>query len=60
MPSLCLFLLCMPWLTEVLAETSGWSLHGQNFSEQRLSPLTQINQESIHELGLAWFFDTGT
>lgn len=55
-----LLFLCALWTLEAPADESGWSLHGQNFSEQRLSPLTQINPQSLQDLGLAWFFDTGT
>jgi quinohemoprotein ethanol dehydrogenase len=55
-----LFFLCALWTLEAPADDSGWSLHGQSFFEQRLSPLTQINPQSVKDLGLAWFFDTGT
>ena len=43
------------------AETSAeWLSYGRSYSEQRYSPLDQINTESVGELGLAWFheFDT--
>ena len=37
-----------------------WLSYGRSYSEQRFSPLDQINAESVGELGLAWFheFDT--
>ncbi|MBA4794134.1 MAG: PQQ-dependent dehydrogenase, methanol/ethanol family [Phenylobacterium sp.] len=37
-----------------------WLSYGRSYSEQRFSPLDQINTESVGELGLAWFheFDT--
>ena len=43
--------------TETNAE---WLSYGRSYSEQRYSPLDQINTESVDELGLAWFheFDT--
>ncbi len=43
------------------AETNAeWLSYGRSYSEQRYSPLDQINTESVGELGLAWFheFDT--
>ncbi|MEM7081028.1 MAG: PQQ-dependent dehydrogenase, methanol/ethanol family, partial [Pseudomonadota bacterium] len=42
------------------AEPHNWLTHGRTYSEQRYSPLTQINTENIGELGLAWSFDTAT
>ncbi len=39
------------------ADNSGWRTHGRTYSEQRHSPLSQINPESVSELGLAWSFD---
>lgn len=41
-------------------EPGNWLAHGRTFDEQRFSPLAQINQDSITELGLAWYWDTGT
>ena len=37
-----------------------WPLHGNDWGEQRHSPLHQINAENIAELGLAWAFDLYT
>jgi len=37
-----------------------WVTHGRTYSEQRFSPLTQINQENVEKLGLAWYFDLDT
>ncbi len=42
------------------AEPENWLLHGRTYDEQRFSPLTQINTESIDDLSLAWHFETGT
>lgn len=42
------------------AEPHNWLLHGRTYSEQRFSPLQEINTESVSELGLAWHFETGT
>ena len=38
-------------------EPNLWLSHGRNYEEQRYSPLTQINKESIKDLELAWAFD---
>jgi quinohemoprotein ethanol dehydrogenase len=42
------------------AEPGNWLSHGRNYAEERYSPLTGINQENVGDLGLAWFWDTGT
>src|SRR5690554_3867215 len=43
----------------ISAELPGndWLAYGRNYSEQRFSPLQQINSQSIPELGLAWALD---
>jgi|TARA_B100000315_G_scaffold259226_1_gene314382 PQQ-dependent dehydrogenase (methanol/ethanol family) len=41
-------------------EPGNWLAHGRTYDEQRFSPLVQINDENVAELGLAWYFDTGT
>jgi quinohemoprotein ethanol dehydrogenase len=40
-------------------ETSGanWLSYGRNYSEQRNSPLKQINSGNVEHLGLAWSLD---
>src|SRR5262249_12097365 len=47
-------------LRNVDARPGDWITHGRNYAETRFSPLTQINVESIKQLGLAWSFDTQT
>ena len=42
------------------AEPGNWLSFGRTYEEQRHSPLTQINRESISDLGLAWYKDMGT
>ncbi len=42
------------------AEPENWLVHGRTWSEQRYSPLDQINESNIGELGLAWYFDLDT
>ena len=34
-----------------------WLSYGRDFSEQRFSPLTQINASNVSQLSLAWFGD---
>ena len=42
------------------ADPDGWLTHGRDYAEQRYSPLRGIHEGNVGELGLAWFFDTGT
>jgi quinohemoprotein ethanol dehydrogenase len=42
------------------AEPGNWMSHGRTYDEQRFSPLDQIDEASVGELGLAWYWDTGT
>ena len=37
-------------------EPHNWLTHGRTYSEQRFSPLAQINGETIPRLGLAWTY----
>ena len=41
-------------------EPNNWMTYGRTYSEQRFSPLKQVNDQNINELGLAWFFDLDT
>jgi glucose dehydrogenase len=42
------------------AEPQNWLAHGRTWSEQRHSPLDDINKTNIGELGLAWYLDLDT
>ncbi len=42
------------------SEPGQWMSHGRTYDEQRFSPLDQIRQENVTELGLAWFADLDT
>jgi PQQ-dependent dehydrogenase (methanol/ethanol family) len=42
------------------AEPGSWLSHGRTYSEQRFSPLVQINASNVGELGLAWHLDLDT
>jgi quinohemoprotein ethanol dehydrogenase len=42
------------------AEEGQWPSIGRNSDEQRFSPLTQINRDTVGKLGLAWYADFDT
>ena len=42
------------------AEPGNWLSHGRTYAEQRYSPLAQIHEGNVGELGLAWAFETGS
>ena len=41
-------------------EPGSWLSHARTYDEQRYSPLSKVNAENAEQLGLAWYFDTGT
>ena len=47
-------------LLNAAAEPSQWMTYGGSYSEQRFSPLKQINTDNVKQLGLAWFADYDT
>ena len=40
--------------------TSEWLTNGRDYSEQRYSPLNQVDTSNVTRLGLAWYYDTGS
>src|SRR5690606_22361765 len=42
------------------AEAGQWMSTGRTYDEQRFSPLTQINAQTVNRLGLAWYADIET
>src|SRR5262245_51518895 len=38
-------------------EPGNWMTHGRTYSEQRFSPLDDINRENVSQLGLAWSYE---
>ena len=42
------------------ANPGEWLTHGRTYDEQRFSPLTQITDKNVSELGLAWYADLPT
>jgi quinohemoprotein ethanol dehydrogenase len=41
-------------------EPGNWMTYGRTYCEQRFSPLKEINDKNIGQLGLAWFHDLDT
>src|SRR5271170_5931523 len=41
-------------------EPGNWLTHGRTYGEQRFSPLDQINEQNVSQLGLAWYYDLDT
>ncbi len=41
------------------SEPGSWLAHGRTYDEQRFSPLEQVNDQNVAELGLAWVYETG-
>jgi len=41
-------------------EPGAWLTFGRNYEEQRFSPLTDINRETVKDLGVAWYKDLDT
>lgn len=41
-------------------EPANWMTHGRTYSEQRFSPLKQINDQNVRWLGLAWSLELDT
>lgn len=47
-------------LTAAADDQQSWMSYGRTYAEQRYSPLDQINQENVDQLGLAWYADMTT
>jgi quinohemoprotein ethanol dehydrogenase len=47
-------------LASVESRRQDWLSYGRDYYEQRFSPLDQINDRNVAELGLAWQFETAT
>ncbi len=41
-------------------DNAQWLTYGRTYSEERYSPLTQINRGSVEQLGVAWSFELDT
>jgi len=42
------------------SDASNWLAHGRTYSEQRFSPLDQVNADNVSGLRLAWYYDLDT
>jgi PQQ-dependent dehydrogenase (methanol/ethanol family) len=47
-------------LNKGTADPHQWAHYGGSYNEQRFSPLKQINDSNVKDLGLAWFADYDT
>ena len=47
-------------LTAAASEPAQWMSYGGTYSEQRFSPLKQVNTGNVEQLGLKWFADYET
>jgi PQQ-dependent dehydrogenase (methanol/ethanol family) len=41
-------------------EPGNWLSHGRTYDEQRFSPLDQVNDGNVDQLGLEWYYDFET
>lgn len=47
-------------INNAASEPGNWLAHGLDYREQRFSPLSQINRETVTQLGLAYELDVGS
>ncbi len=47
-------------IANAAATPEAWLSYGGGYEEQRFSRLEQINQQNVHELGVAWTYDLQT
>lgn len=47
-------------LRDAAQDTGNWLSYGRDYGQQRFSPLTQINRETIGRLVPKWIYQTGT
>jgi len=47
-------------ITDADREPGNWLTYGRTYSEQRFSPLKQITEQNVQQLGLGWYFDLDT
>ncbi len=41
-------------------DAADWTMHGRTYDEQRFSPLNQITEQNVAQLGLLWSRELGT
>jgi quinohemoprotein ethanol dehydrogenase len=47
-------------LAGAVTEAGSWLMDGRDYDAQRYSPLSQINESTVKDLGLAWYADLET
>ena len=47
-------------LTDADRDAGNWMSYGRTYTEQRFSPLKQIDEHNISQLGFAWHYDLDT
>ncbi|HEV2102545.1 MAG TPA: PQQ-dependent dehydrogenase, methanol/ethanol family, partial [Candidatus Acidoferrum sp.] len=57
---LCLGACKKPGPSAAMSDAADWAAHGRTNDEQRFSPLSQINEQTIGQLGLLWDRELGT
>ena len=45
-------------LADAASEPGNWMSHGKTWREQRFSPLKEIHDSNVDQLGISWFFET--
>lgn len=50
---------CADMATKQSSNDKDWPSYGRDYTNQRLSPLTQVNTSNVKDLSLAWQFKTG-
>jgi quinohemoprotein ethanol dehydrogenase len=51
---------CKKTTPAAVHDGSDWTMYGRTTDEQRFSPLSQINDKNVGQLGLAWSRELGT
>lgn len=57
---LCLGACKKPGPSSAMSDAADWAAYGRTNDEQRFSPLNQINEQTIGQLGLLWDRELGT
>ncbi len=47
-------------LRDASQNASEWLTNGRDYTEQRYSPLKEVDTNNVAKLGLAWYYDTGS
>jgi PQQ-dependent dehydrogenase (methanol/ethanol family) len=47
-------------LRDATQNAGEWLTNGRDYTEQRYSPLKEIDASNVSKLGLAWYYDTGS